>query len=107
MPRNRTPKRSHAQSANSIPRATRQARRVALACLGEHDHALRAAGRVRRAEHRHAAAPYAGQVAHAFLELVRADVAAAADDDVLLSPGDIEAPFGEVGAIARVHPLAV
>src|SRR5262249_49241926 len=50
--------------------------------LCEHHHAFRAARAVHRAEYRDAAAPDAGQVADRFFELVGADVAAAADDDV-------------------------
>ena len=80
---------------------------VALARFGEHHHALGAAGGVGRAEHRHAAAPHAGEIADRLLELVGADVAAAADDDVLLAPGDVEPSFREIGAIAGVDPLAV
>src|SRR5207245_5258014 len=72
-----------------------------------HDHPLGAAGLVGRAEYRNTAAPHAGQVADRFLELVGADVAAAADDDVFFASGDVEAAFGQVGAIAGIHPFAV
>ena len=80
---------------------------MGLARLREHHDALGAARRMRRAEHRHATAAHARQVAHGFLELVGTDVAAAADDDVFLAPGDVHAPFGEIGTIAGVHPVAV
>ena len=78
-----------------------------FARLGEHHDALGAARRVLAAEHRDAAAAHAGNVADRFLQLVGADVAAAADDDVLLAAGDVEHAVGEVGAIAGVHPVAV
>ena len=83
------------------------ARGIALARLGEDDHALGAARRIGRAEHRHAAAAHSGEVAHPFLELVGADVAPAADDDVLLAAGDVEAAFRHVSAVAGVDPFAV
>src|SRR5437667_180853 len=83
------------------------ARRVDLARLGEHYDAFGPARRVHAAEHRHAAAPDAGDAADRFLELVGADVASAADDDVLFTAGDVEVAFGQVGAIAGVHPFAV
>ena len=83
------------------------ARRVDLARLGEHYDAFGPARRVHAAEHRHAAAPDAGDAADRFLELVGADVASAADDDVLFTAGDVEVAFGQVGAISGVHPFAV
>ena len=78
-----------------------------FAGLGEHHDALGSARRVLAAEYRHAAAAHAGNVADRFLQLVRADVATAADDDVLFAAGDVEHAVGEIGAIAGVHPLAV
>src|SRR5258708_2867642 len=81
------------------------ARRIALARLGEHHHALGAADRVGRAKHGDAAAAHAREIAHRFFELVRADVASAADDDVLLAPGAIEAALDRRRTTARVHPV--
>ena len=42
-----------------------------------------------------------------FFQLVRADVAAAADDDVLLAPGEVQHAVVEIGAVAGVQPFAV
>ena len=83
------------------------ARSVLIAHLGQHHDALRAGSRVLAAEHGDATAPNAGEVAHRLFELVGADVAAAADDDVLLAAGEKQHPFGEVGAVPGVHPFAV
>src|SRR6185369_13514537 len=49
---------------------------------------------------------HARKIAHRLLELVGADVAAAADDDVLLAPGEEQSAFGQVGAVAGVDPFA-
>ena len=46
--------------------------------------------RSRAAEHRDAAAAHAGEVADRLLQLVGADVAPAADDDVLLAAGEVD-----------------
>ena len=54
-----------------------------------------------------AAAPHAGDIADRFFQLVGADVAAAADDDVLLAPGEVQHAVVEIGAVAGVQPFAV
>jgi hypothetical protein len=82
------------------------ARGVLLAHLREHHDPFGSARRVRGAEHRDAAAPHARQIADRLLQLVRADVASAADDDVFFAPGEEQRAFGQVGAVAGVDPLA-
>ena len=49
----------------------------------------------------------AGNGANSFLDLVRRDVLASPDDDVLDPPGDEEIAFGYVGAIAGIEPAVV
>src|SRR6185436_3727195 len=81
-------------------------RRVLLLHFREHHDAFRAARRIPAAEYGDAAAPHAGEVAHRLLEFVGTDIAAAADDDVLLAPGEEQCAAGKIGAVAGVDPVA-
>ena len=47
------------------------------------------------------------QPAHRLLQFLRIEVAAAADDDVLLAPGEVELAGREVAEVAGVEPAAV
>lgn len=75
--------------------------------FGDHHQALLAAGRVRYAEHGHAALAYARQVADCLLEVVGVEVAAGADDELLRPASDVELAVGEVGMVASHQPAVV
>ena len=65
-------------------------RRRRVARLGDDDQPFGAGPRVLDAEGGDAAAPHARHVGDRFLDLLRIDVAAAGDDDVLHAAGDEE-----------------
>ncbi len=59
------------------------------------------------AEHRDATLANAGNVANRLLEIVRINIAAAADDHVLDAPAEVDLAVDEIGVIAAVEPVAV
>ena len=75
--------------------------------LGQHHQPLGAGRRVGAAEHGHAALAHAVDLAHRLFDLLRVQVAPAADHDVLHAAGDIDVAVGDVGAIAGVEPAVV
>ena len=58
-------------------------------------------------EYRHTAFAHAGKQRDGFLELLRLDVVAAADDDVLGTAGHIELAIREVTEVAGIEPFTV
>ena len=80
-------------------------RRVGLPGLRQHDQALGPARWVRAREHGNATLANARSVADRQLQVLRVDVAPAADDQVLYAAGDVDLAVGAVGIVARVQPL--
>ena len=81
-------------------------RAAARAQLGQHDEPLGAAARIGPAEHRDAALADAVDRADRVLDLLRVQVAAATDHDVLDAAGDVDVAVGDVGPVAGVEPAA-
>ena len=81
--------------------------RVALVGLGQDHDALGAGGRIGDAEGGDAVLAQAGNGSDRFLDLVRRDVLAGADDDVLDPAGDEEVAARHIGAVAGVEPAVV
>ena len=75
--------------------------------FGQHHQALGAAARIGIAEHRHATAPHAIDRTHHIFKLMRINIAAGADDDVLDAAGQMHFAVGQVGAVTAVEPVAV
>ena len=75
--------------------------------LRQHHQPLGSGLRVGAAEHRDAPLAHAVELAHRFLELLRIDVAAGANDHVLGAAGDEELAAGQIAEVSRVEPVAV
>ena len=75
--------------------------------LSEHHQPFGAAARVARREHRHAPLADAGDIGHGGFEFLRVNVEAAADDDVLLAPGQKQLAGRHVAEVAGVQPGTV
>ncbi len=75
--------------------------------LGENDDALGAGARILGSEDRDATLADARHIADGGLDLLRIDVAAGADDDVLGAAGDEHVAAGDIGEIAAVEPFPV
>ena len=95
----------HRRGLDALPHPV-TGRPVLLAGLGDHHQPLGPVGPGGRKD-RDAAAPYAGKVADGGFQLVRMDVAAAADDDVLDPARQIDLAPGDVGQVAGLEPVAV
>jgi hypothetical protein len=80
---------------------------VAGSRLGQHDQPFGAALGVGRAERGHAAFAHAVDRADRVLDLLRVEVAAAADDDVFHAPRDVHLAGGDIRAISGVEPAVV
>ncbi|MNZ63815.1 hypothetical protein D3C78_819690 [compost metagenome] len=80
---------------------------VAFAGFGDHHQSLACRRGGGNAEHRHAAAAHAGQLADRLLQIVGVEVAAAADDQVLAAPGDVQLAAGEIGIVAGHQPVVM
>ena len=72
--------------------------------LGYQDKPFGPCARVRAAEHCHPAVLHAGEPADGLLGLVGVQVAAAADDDVLHPPGQVQLTARQVAEVTGVHP---
>ena len=73
----------------------------------DHDKLLGAGTRVGRSEDGDAALANALEIADRRLDLLRIDMAAGADDDVLRAAGDEDIAAGGIGEVAAVQPRAV
>ena len=82
-------------------------RRVGLARLGQDDDAFGAGGAIGDAKHRNAALADAGDVGDGLLDLLRIEMAAGANDDVLDAAGDVDVAARHVAAVAAVEPTVV
>src|SRR5271166_3159743 len=87
------------------PRLQRRSpRRIRFPRLGEDDDALGARARIGDAEHRDAALADPRNARDGFLDLLRIEMAARANDDVLDTAGDVDIASRHVGAIPAVEP---
>lgn len=75
--------------------------------LRQHNQAFRAGGGIGTAEHRHATPADALHTPHRILDLLRVEVAPAANDDVLHPAGDVDVARGRIGAVTGVQPAVV
>ena len=80
---------------------------IGFARLGQDNDALGARGSIGHAEYRDPALADAGDVGHGLLDLLRVEMAAGANDDVLDAAGDVDVASGHVGAVGAVEPTIV
>ena len=80
---------------------------AAFVGLGQDHDALRAGGRIGDPEGGDPILAQAGNASDRFLDLVRRDVLAGTNDDVLDPAGDEEVAAGHIGAVAGVEPTIV
>ena len=79
-------------------------RRLRLARFRHDDQPFGSRHPVGRAEDRHAALAYAGQLADRLFQFIGIDVAPAADDHVLGAAGDMDVAVGDIGEVTRIEP---
>jgi hypothetical protein len=77
---------------------------VRLAGLSQYDEPLHLSMRIQRRKDRYASLSDAGKIADNLLELVRIDVPAGANDDVLGAARDIDISVRDVRQVTRLEP---
>ena len=82
-------------------------RRIGFAGLGQNNDALGAGRSIGHAKDRDAALADSGDAGHRLLDLLRIEMTARANDDVLDAAGDVDVAAGHVGAVAAVEPTVV
>jgi len=90
-----------------LPRSPGQVGRVAQAGLGYQNNPLGSGARIGAAEYGDPAMLHAGELACGLLGLVGVQVAAAADDDVLHPPSQVQLTARQVAEVPGVHPRPV
>src|SRR5450759_363583 len=80
---------------------------VGLACLGQHDHPLRAGLAISDTKHCHAALADTWNFSDGFFDFLRIDRAAGTDDYVLDAACDANVTSGHIRAVAAIEPTIV